>query len=269
MRRWGRSTWVGVVAFVVVCAGALSADAADRAPAAPVADRYPQMAPVEQYLMDRREEIALARSAAPDAVSQDATVYVLARSGYEKAVAGTNGFVCLVERPWVGALDHPEFWNPKVKGADCYNAPAAHSILPLLFSRTAMVMAGRSKDEMAAALQAGLASHQLSATPEPGAMSYMMAKGSYLTDEGGHNMPHLMFFMPMLAAADWGAEVPNSPVGSASYWALTEAFPQLSSLPPLRVFTVGVRNWSDGTPAVHHSEGTGEKSRSRRWAGTR
>ena len=29
---------------------------------------------------------------------------------------------------------------------------------------------------------------------EPGTVSYMMSKGSYLTDKGGHNGPHLMFY---------------------------------------------------------------------------
>lgn len=35
---------------------------------------YPNMATIEQYLMDRDAEIALAHSAAPDAISQDASV---------------------------------------------------------------------------------------------------------------------------------------------------------------------------------------------------
>ena len=39
--------------------------------------RYPHMAPLGQYLMDRDAEIALARSAAPETVSRDATVLVL------------------------------------------------------------------------------------------------------------------------------------------------------------------------------------------------
>src|SRR5262249_43236602 len=38
----------------------------------------PSMAPVDQYLMpDRDAEIALARTAAPDAISRDATIFVL------------------------------------------------------------------------------------------------------------------------------------------------------------------------------------------------
>jgi hypothetical protein len=74
---------------------------------------YPNMAPIEQYLMDRDAEIALARSAAPDAISHDASVIVLTRHGYETAVEGKNGWVCWVGRGCMGMFDHPEFWNPK------------------------------------------------------------------------------------------------------------------------------------------------------------
>jgi len=61
-------------------------------------DPYPRMAPVEQYLMEENAEIELARSAAPDSISRDATILVLGRHGYETAVKGKNGFVCLVAR---------------------------------------------------------------------------------------------------------------------------------------------------------------------------
>src|SRR6516165_4880739 len=59
---------------------------------------YPNMAAVEQYLMEPSAEIALARSAAPESISRDAEVMVLGRHGYETAVQGKNGFVCMVER---------------------------------------------------------------------------------------------------------------------------------------------------------------------------
>src|ERR1700691_4590518 len=101
---------------------------------APAQDRhmsYPSMAPIEQYLMtDRNAEIALARSAAPEAISRDATILVLGRHGYETAVEGKNGFVCAVERAWMGPFDGAEFWNPKVRGPLCFNPPAARSVLP-------------------------------------------------------------------------------------------------------------------------------------------
>jgi hypothetical protein len=57
---------------------------------------YPSMAPLDQYMMDRDAEIALARSAAPPSIAKDATVMVLGRHGYETAVEGANGFVCVV-----------------------------------------------------------------------------------------------------------------------------------------------------------------------------
>ncbi len=65
--------------------------------AAAQSDQYSKMAPVDQYLMERNAEILLARSAAPDSISSDATILVLGRQGYETAVRGKNGFVCMVE----------------------------------------------------------------------------------------------------------------------------------------------------------------------------
>ena len=53
--------------------------------AAAQSDKHSKMAPVEQYLMERNAEILLARSAAPDSISSDATVLVLGRQGYETA----------------------------------------------------------------------------------------------------------------------------------------------------------------------------------------
>src|SRR5262249_56164750 len=57
----------------------------------------PNMAPLDQYLMDRNDEIALARSAAPPSIAKDATVLVLGKDGFETAVQGTTGFVCNVD----------------------------------------------------------------------------------------------------------------------------------------------------------------------------
>ena len=58
---------------------------------------------------DRNAEIALARSAAPPSISRDATVMILGNHGYETAVEGKNGFVCVVERGWMNPFDSPEF----------------------------------------------------------------------------------------------------------------------------------------------------------------
>lgn len=202
-----------LVAFTFAAALIAARPAAAQDPKQP----YPTMAPVEQYLMDRDAEITLARSAAPDAISHDATVLVLTRHGYETAVQGKNGWVCVVERGWMAMFDHPEFGNPKVRAAACLNPPAARSILPFSYKRTELMLAGHSKVEVIAAIKAALDKKELPAL-EPGAMCYMMGKSSYLSDQGGHNLPHLMFYEPVKDGAGWGANMPNSPVVSVNYW---------------------------------------------------
>jgi hypothetical protein len=210
---------------------------------------YASMAPIEQYLMERDAEIALARSAAPDAISHEASVIVLTRHGYETAVAGKNGWVCWVGRGWMAMFEHPEFWSPKVRAAECLNPPAARSVLPYVYKRTELILAGHSKPVAIAAIKAAIEKKELPAL-EPGSVSYMMSKGSYLTDSGGHNLPHLMFFETAKDGAAWGANVTNSPVMAVNYWYLSaDAFPPLTSFPPLSVFLIGVDKWSDGTPA--------------------
>ena len=153
--------------------------------AAAQSDKYSKMAPVEQYLMERNAEIRLARSAAPNSISSEATILVLGRQGYETAVRGKNGFVCMVERSWMEAFDSPEFWNPKVRGAECLNRQAARSIVPIADLRTKMVMDGHSKAETVSAIKAAFENKQLP-NLETGAMAYMMSKSAYLTDEGDH-----------------------------------------------------------------------------------
>ena len=206
---------------------------------------YPSMAPLEQYLMaDRDAEIALARSAAPEAISSDADVLVLGRHGYETAVKGTNGFVCAVERAWMGPFDGDgadNFWNPKVRGPVCFNPPAARSVLPLTYKRTEMILAGKSKAQIIDVLKAAYEKKELPPL-EPGAMSYMMSKDQYLTDNGDHHwVAHLMFYTPLMDGAVWGADLPRSPV---------MLNPQFSGAPePIDVFMVPTRRWSDGTAA--------------------
>jgi hypothetical protein len=225
--------------------------------AAAQSDPYPKMAPIDQYLMEKNAEIQLARSAAPDSISRDATVLVLGRQGYETAVEGKNGFVCWVSRAWMAAFDWPEYWNSKVRAADCMNRQAARSIVPIIFLRGKMVMAGRSKAEILAALKTAYENKQLPDL-EAGAMDYMMSKPSYLTDQGDHNMPHLMWYTALADGKDWGAYAAGSPVISAPYWFFSSTESgnepsQMKGLPPILVFLVGVADWSDGTPAGGHS----------------
>jgi hypothetical protein len=170
------------------------------------------MAPLDQYLMERSAEIALARSAAPPSISQDAEIMVLGQHNYETAVKGKNGFMCLVWRSWAAGTDDPDFWNPKQRAPICLNPSAARSQIPLTLKKTEVILASRSKEQMVAAINAAFDRKELS-TPETGAMCYMMSKQGYLNDRDGHWHPHLMFFLPLTDLGSLGrrpARLPGS-----------------------------------------------------------
>jgi hypothetical protein len=199
---------------------------------------YLSMAPLDQYLMaDRNAEIVLARSAAPESIAREAEVMVLGGHGYETAVKGKNGFVCVVQRSWTAGIDDPDFWNPKLRAPICFNPPAARSYLPLIIKKTEVILASRSKDQMSEAVKAAFDRKKLAA-PESGAMCYMMSKQAYLSDRDGHWHPHLMFFVPQTDAVTWGADLPGSPILASE-----------DTLDRLTVFLIPVAKWSDGTDA--------------------
>jgi hypothetical protein len=227
----------GFRCLVVICL--LSVPVVSTIAAAQSHPGYPRMVPLPQYLMsDRAAEIALARSAAPAAISDAATILVLEPHGYVTAVEGKNGFVCVVERGWMSPFDAPQFWNPKLRGPVCYNLEAARSILPMTYRRTALVLAGQSREAIKKSIETALAAKQLPSLA-PGGMSYMMSKQGYLDDQAGHWIPHLMFYTA--TGVNWGADQAGSPV---------MLNPQFHGAPePINVFMVPAGKWSDGTAA--------------------
>lgn len=223
------NSWQKLVMLVAICA-------CWQAYGQTTTTAYPKMAPLDQYVMERNAEIALARSSAPDSISRDADVLVLGPHGYELAAKGKNGFVCVVQRSWTADAESMDFWNPKLRGPACFNAPAARTYLPIVFKKTDLVLAGVSKEQMFEGIKSSFDKKELPAM-EPGSMCYMLSPNSYLGDGNGHWRPHLMFFLPQTSDMAWGAGLPGSPV-------------LVSQDPPdhLTVFLIPVGKWSDGTP---------------------
>ena len=203
---------------------------------------YPKMAPIEQYLMtDRDAEIALARTAAPESISRDAEILVLGRHGFETAVKGKSGFVCLVERSWTSTAD-PDFWNPKVRTPICWNAAAARSVLVRNIKRTGLIVAGRTQAQVDEAIFAAVDKKELPAV-EPGAMCYMMSKQGYGGDTVDHWPSHLMFYFLQTDPSIWGANLPGSPIIAIS-----------DPREHVTTFVIVAQRWSDGT---EYREGAG------------
>jgi hypothetical protein len=224
-----------LVVFGTAYLGPSNPGPSNQAMAQDVSTPYPNMAPIEQYLMtDQSAEITLARTAAPESISRDADVLVFGRHGFETAVKGKNGFVCIVERSWTSAPD-ADFWNPKVRTPICYNPAAAHSFLPRNLKRTDLILAGRTKAQVDETIFAAVDKKELPAM-ESGAMCYMMSKQGY----GGASVPHwpshLMFYFSQTDPATWGAGLPGSPIFASS-----------DTREHLTEFVVVVQRWSDGT----------------------
>ncbi len=93
--------------------------------------KYP---PLSEYMMARDAEIALAKSAAPQAISDRATIRVLTTSGYQTAHEGDNGFLCTVMRGFtVAPTFAPAQMRPRTEvsfaymwSADQVLGPAGH-----------------------------------------------------------------------------------------------------------------------------------------------
>ncbi|MDX1746201.1 MAG: hypothetical protein R3324_09715 [Halobacteriales archaeon] len=159
----------------------------------------PAQAQEGSWLRPRAQEVALARSAAPTAVSDDATVWVLRSDGFEVASKGGNGFHCMVRR----------VRDPRDVVPVCFNPAAAERVKPVWQQVVVDVMDGGS---FAASWEAAMDSLDSGVweLPEAGrALAYMMSAEMrlYDPDTGGERryFPHVMVFSPYLTDADIGA----------------------------------------------------------------
>lgn len=214
---------------------------AQAAPASPTPPYPTTMAPVEQYRMDRSAEIALAKSAAPASISDSADVMVLGASGYETAVKGKNGFVCMVERAWSRDFGLDDFWSPNTRAPVCFNAAAVRSVLPWYLIRTKWALSGMTEAEMKARARKSPAASGIR-PPEPGAVGFMQSKQGYINEDvKGPWHPHVMFYAPLTKPltdpSAWGANLDGSPIHVND--AATATY---------TTFAVPVAQWSDGTP---------------------
>jgi hypothetical protein len=203
------------------------------------AQPVPDLAP---YLMtDRAAEVRLARSAARKEVSDAASVLLLTRDGFVEAERGANGFTCLVLRSFSGALNDPEFWNPRVRAPHCFNPPAARTVLPPTLKRAQWVLGGVSPAEVESRTQRAYASHEFE-MPAAGAMAYMLSPEQHLLDADPHWMPHLMlYFDKSMPAAAWGAGGMTATVIDASVG---------DPHSPVLTLLIPVQRWSDGRLAL-------------------
>lgn len=152
-------------------------------------------------ILDRGEEVALARSAAPVGVSSEATVLALERGvGYVVAERGTNGVTCLVDRTWPRSLE-----------PHCYDREGAETILRLRLRFAELREAGATRAEVDRDREEGIRTGRYRLPPRP-VLTWMMSAGQVLYDDDGAFVgewrPHLMIYYPGMTEAELGLAGP-------------------------------------------------------------
>jgi hypothetical protein len=167
-------------------------------------------APLSEYMMESNAEIALARSAAPDNISGQATVKIFTPAGFKVAAEGRNGFVCMVLRGWAAPTYNPEPFRDYVYVADlrapiCFDAVSAQTMMPYYELRHKLGMEGKAPDEIARGIEAAYAKGELPKT-DTASIAYMFSADMYLGPHLGHGLiyPHLMLFLPYYDNAKLG-----------------------------------------------------------------
>jgi hypothetical protein len=194
---------------------ALLAAAAGPSAARAQTPKYPML---DEYLMPRDAEVALARSAAPASVSDRATVKVLTKAKYEVARQGENGTVCMVMRGFSAPTYTPEqfrglVYDAAVRAPICFTAPAARTAMPYYELRTRLAMEGKTPAQIADALETAYVRGELPRRDEV-TFAYMWSADQNLGPGVGHWHPHMMVFAPyydnaMVGGNEFGGPLPQ------------------------------------------------------------
>jgi hypothetical protein len=196
------SSWLFLLLIGLGAAGANAQEA-----------KYP---PLSEYMMARDAEIALAKSAAPDNISDHATIKVLTASGFQTVHDGDNGFVCIVMRGFTGAPTLTPIqlrslvYDAKTRAPICFNPQAAKTVLPHYELRTKLGIEGKTPDQMAEAVQAAYAKGKIPKRAEV-SFAYMWSADQVLGPVG-HWHPHMMLYVPYYENSMLGDNAAGSPL---------------------------------------------------------
>ncbi|MGP1354100.1 MAG: hypothetical protein ACTS1Z_12325 [Parasphingopyxis sp.] len=161
--------------------------------------------PDDGYFWPEAREIAIARSAAPEAVSGNASYWVLTSEGYRRVVEGQNGFNCLVLRQWSAIFDTQRElfeWDGLIAPI-CYDPITSASSMQEQFLRAELGLAGNGHDAIKAEVMAAYGEGRLR-FPDRVGFSYMYSAAQRLTPDAGHWHPHLMIHAPYYTNAMLG-----------------------------------------------------------------
>lgn len=168
-------------------------------------------------LMPPGREIALAESAAPPAIAQAASIFLLRRGGFVLERLGTNGFTCFVART------APDEIEPI-----CYeDEEKTHTLVAREFIEQQL----REKGLTDAAVDAEIGQRYRRGELRPSqnfGLAYMLSPCNRMIDQSGQLVsehPHLMFYAPYATNRQLGLSMPTEHGGSYAPFILFEGEP--------------------------------------------
>lgn len=186
----GRKTW-GPLAGGGLAAWCATGAVGVLAVAAPLQAQTPEYPDLTE-----EEELRLAMSAGPLAVSREADVYRMTDRGFVRAIEGSNGWACIVVR---AASDKRQL------APHCLNPYAVESVLPAFLREGELQARGMDAEAIDAELKRQWSSGELK-LPEGPAYAYMLSEGQRIGPNAGNFRPHFMLYMPYVTNEDIGGD---------------------------------------------------------------
>ena len=147
-------------------------------------------------VMPRDAEIALARSAAPPAVSGRARVWLWNGTAYVVTDSGASRVNCYVGRPWVPSVE-----------PHCFDEEGSRTVMPILMRKVELYAQGKTDAEADREIADGLLKGRYRLPSRP-AVTYMMSQKQELVNGNGSAVgawqPHLMIYHPNLTGEGVG-----------------------------------------------------------------
>jgi hypothetical protein len=181
--------------------------------AVPVLNAQRQLPP----LMSPDREMALAESAAPRAVTQEASIFLLHRGGFVIARKGSNGFTCFVARSAPGEIE-PICYKDEEK---------THTLVAREFMEQQLREKGLDDPAVATEIGQRYRRGELRPSQDFG-LAYMLSPCNRVTDPSGQLVsehPHLMFYAPYATNQQLGLTMPRDHDGNYAPFILFEDEP--------------------------------------------
>jgi hypothetical protein len=164
--------------------------------AVPVLNAQRQLPP----LMPPDREMALAESAAPRGVTEEASIFLLHRGGFVIARQGNNGFTCLVARSAPGEIE-PICYEDEEK---------THTLVAREFMEQQLREKGLDDAVVASEIGQRYRRGELRPSQNFG-LAYMLSPCNRVMDPSGQLVsehPHLMFYAPYATNQQLGLTMP-------------------------------------------------------------